>query len=160
VAHLELSVSEQFAPELGTEDEPELEPEFTPEPVSSLERWTAAVSGALDPCLVIDKQGQILAISPAARTLLGFDGQEWTVGRPLLGPMFRLIDFGDGAPLSDPDREKLPPILACSSGQLAHGLIRIAFDGDKTSTLDAIAAPLRDGRDVVGSLTFFSPIRR
>ena len=155
MAHLELSVTEQFGPEV----EPELEPEFEHEPASSLERWTATVSGALEPCLVLDGLAVILAISPAACTLFGFESQEWAVGRNLMAGMVRLIDFGDGAPLSDPDREKVPSVLAASSGQLAHGLIRVAFDHE-VHTLDAVAAPLFDGRKVVGSLTFLSPVRR
>jgi PAS domain-containing protein len=154
VAHVELSLSEPFAPELGAE----IEPEAAHPPVSSLEGWTMAVSGALEPCLVIDTFARILAISPAACTLFGFESQDWAVGRVLLG-VVHLIDFGDGAPLPDPDREKLPPILACSSGQLAHGLLRIKSD-EEIRTIDAVAVPLFDGRKVVGSLTFFSPVRR
>ncbi len=159
MASLELSVSEQFAPELGAEVEQELEPEFTHEPASSLERWTAVVSEALEPCVVLDSLAVILAISPAACTLFGFESQEWAAGRNLMAGIVRLIDFGDGAPLSDPDREKVPSILACSSGQLAHGLIRLVFN-DEIRTIDAVATPLFDGRKPVGSLTFFSLVRR
>jgi PAS domain-containing protein len=155
VAHVELSLSEPFAPELGAE----IEPEAAHEPVSSMEGWTAAVSGALEPCLIINTVSMIVAISAAACVLFGFESQEWAIGRGLLAGIVRLIDFGDGAPLSDPDREKVPSILACSSGQLAHGLLRVQFE-DEIRTIDAVAVPLFDGRKVVGSLTFFSPVRR
>ncbi len=51
----------------------------------------------------------------------------------------------------------IPPLLAVSSGRMARGLIRLACPKTgRVSTLDAIATPLVNGPDIVGSLTFFA----
>jgi PAS domain-containing protein len=145
VAHVELSLSDP----LVSED--------APGPASSVEHWVAAVSCAIEPCIVIDSLSMIVAASPAACTLFGLEDQEAAVGRHLFTGVLRLIDFGNGAALPDIDREKIPPVLAYNSGKLSHGLLRVEA-GDGTLTLDAIATPLFDGRKVVGSLTFFSRV--
>jgi hypothetical protein len=141
---VELSLSESLA-------------ETAPEPTSSVEHWVAAVSCAIEPCIVIDSLSMIVAASPTACTLLGLEDQESAAGRHLFAGVLRLLDFGNGAALPDIDREKIPPVLAYNSGKLSHGLIRVQA-GDEVLTLDAIATPLFDGRKVVGSLTFFSRI--
>jgi PAS domain-containing protein len=141
---VELSVSESFAE--------------AAEPTSSLEHWATAVSTASEPCLVVDSISMIVAASPAACTLLGFDTQADAVGRHLAAGVLRLLDFTSaGAPLPDSEMEKIPPVLAYSSGRLARGLLRVQ-SGAEVRTVDAIASPLFDGRKVVGSLTFFSQI--
>jgi hypothetical protein len=141
VAHVELSLSEPVVPEVA------------PEPSSSTEHWVVAVSNAAEPCLMIDSLSMILAASPAACALLGFGDGERAVGRHLFA--VRLIDFGEGAPLSDSELEKIPPVLARSSGRLARGLMRVQTNGE-TRSIDAVATPLFDGKKVVGSLTFFA----
>ena len=73
MAHVELSVSESFAA-----DAPPTEP------TSSLEHWATAVSTATEPCLVVDSFSTIVAASPAACTLLGFENQDDAVGRLVL----------------------------------------------------------------------------
>jgi hypothetical protein len=147
VAHLELSVSEPFAPD-GT----------PAEPTSSLDHWAGAVSGATEPCLIIDGVSTIIAVSPAACTLLGFQPPSDTVGCHLFAGVLRLLDFTSaGGHLPDSEFEKIPPVLAYSSGRLARGLLRVR-SGTEIRTVDAIAAPLFDGRKVVGSVTFFSQI--
>lgn len=140
MAHVELSLSE---PEVS--------------PASSVEHWVAAVSCAIEPCIIINSLSMILAASPAACTMFGLGDQETVVGRHLFGGVLRLIDFGNGATLPDIDREKIPPVLAYNSGKLSHGLLRVEA-GDAVLTLDAIATPLFDGRQVVASLTFFSQV--
>jgi hypothetical protein len=132
-------------------------PEVTPEPTTSVEHWTAAVSRATEPCIVLGPLSLIVAASPSACTLLGFEDQDGAVGRHLFAGMLRLLDFGNGAPLPDSEIEKIPSVLAFSSGKLARGLIRIQA-GSEVLTIDAIATPLFDGRKVVGSLTFFSRV--
>ena len=147
MAHVELSVSESFAADA-----------LPTEPTSSLEHWATAVSTATEPCLAVDSFSMIVAASPAACTLLGFATQDDAVGRHLVAGVLRLLDFtAEGGPLPDSDLEKIPPVLAYSSGRLARGLLRVQSGGE-VRTVDAIASPLFDGRKVVGSLTFFSQI--
>jgi PAS domain-containing protein len=138
---VELSVSEPATPEV------------VPQPASSTEHWVAAVSGAAEPCLVIDSLSMILAASPSACSLLGFEDQEHAVGRHLFA--VRLIDFGEGAALPDSELEKIPPVLARSSGRLARGLLRVQSNGE-TRSIDAVSTPLFDGKKVVGSLSFLA----
>ena len=141
--HVELSVSEPSAvrhPPAG----------------SSLDRWAEAVAGAGEPCLVVDAQATIVALSDAARGLLGLDGD--AVGRGLLDGVPRLLDFSPGGgDLGDGDVNKIPPVLALSSERLARGLLRVERDG-VASTLDAIATPLFDNGRLAGSLTFLSQV--
>jgi len=144
VAHVELSLSEPLAPEV------------TSDPASSVEHWVAAVSCAIEPCVIIDSLSMILAASPAALIMFGLGDPVTAVGRNLFGAL-RLLDFGNGAALPDIDREKIPPVLAYNSGKLSHGLLRVEAGGE-VLTLDAIATPLFDGRKVVASLTFFSQV--
>jgi hypothetical protein len=144
---VELSLSEPFDDEV-----------VVPEATGSLEHWATAVSSASEPCMVLDTLSMIMAASPAASVLLGFSDQAEALGRNLFAGVLRLLDFtSEGGLLPDGDMEKIPPVLACSSGRLARGLLRVQ-DGDEVRTVDAIATPLFDGRKVVGSLTFFSQI--
>jgi hypothetical protein len=145
VAHLELSVSEP------------VEPTPLPTPATSVEHWAVAVSEAAEPCLLIDSLSMIVAASAAVCNLLGFEDQAKAVGRHLFAGVVRLIDFADGSKLPDSEIEKIPPVLAYSSGRLARGLLRVKVNGE-TRTLDAVATPLFDGKKPVGSLTFFSPV--
>ena len=147
MAHVELSVSEPFAP--GT---------IAAAPTSSLAHWAGAVAGATEPCLIIDSVSMIVSASPSGCALLGFANQAAAVGCHLFGGVLRLLDFTTaGAPLPDSEIEKIPPVLACSSGRLARGLLRVQ-SGAEIRTVDAIATPLFDMRRVAGSLTFFSAI--
>ena len=147
MAHVELSVSEPFAP--GTIAAPAN---------SSLAHWAGTVAAATEPCLIIDSLSMIVSASPSACTLLGFANQAEAAGCHLFAGVLRLLDFTSaGAPLPDSEIEKIPPVLACSSGRLARGLLRVR-SGSEIRTVDAIATPLFDLRKVVGSLTFFSPI--
>ncbi len=63
VAHVELSLSGAFVPQARSP----VESEFA----SSVERWTSTVATAVEPCLVIDVNGTILAVSPSCSELLG-----------------------------------------------------------------------------------------
>ncbi len=121
-----------------------------------LGHWVRAVAAAVEPCLVIDAAGMIVAMSPSCVELLSL--AESPVGADLRSGPLRLVDFSaDGGKLNDTEVGKVPPILAVSSGRLARGLIRVRC-GDATVTLDAIATPIGLTGAVAGSLTFFSPV--
>jgi len=152
VAHVELSLSGAFVPQARTPAEAEF--------VASADRWRATVSSALEPCLVIDLEGTITAVSLSCAELLGLGKPAEAVGRDLGGAL-HLIDFTAGASvLEDPEAEKIPPLLAVRSERLARGLMRVLPSPDDVPlTVDAIATPLLDGDRVIGSMTFFSPVR-
>lgn len=155
MAHVELSLSESFVPNPRQPDSATV-PEEIP---SSLDRWALAVADANEPCLVIDRGTTIVAASSACYQLLGLGAPDTAVGRFLLDSVVRLVDFtATREILTQAEAEKIPPLLALSSGRLARGLMRIHDGGDYDVTVDAIATPLYDNTSVVGSLTFFSAI--
>lgn len=170
MAHVELSVTEplvpmQPSPELVPVPAPPM-PEPVPVPPSpdlvpvppELRRWCVAVDGATEPCLVVDGLSRIVAASARACELLGLGEPAMSFGLSLFAGVLRLLDFtATGAPLSDGELEKIPPVLAVSSGRLARALMRVR-SGCEVVTVDAIATPLFDGAKVVGSLTFLLPI--
>ena len=138
---------------------------------SPLDNWAAAVAEADEPCLVLDADGVIVALSASCRTLLGLPRPPVAPRSPagrarprppaspgLLHEAIRLLDFSSsGGALGDGELSKIPPLLALTSGRLSRGLLRVE-SGDGACTLDAVATPLLDGRTVVGSLTFFSAV--
>ena len=152
MAHVELSLSGAFVPQARTP----AEAEFVP----SLERWTATVAGAGEPCLIIDTSTAIMAVSASCAELLGFGKPAEVLGKPL-GAVLRLIDFTAGAgELEESDADKIPPLLAVRTERLARGLLRVVPGPDEAPlTVDAIATPLFEAELVVGSLTFFSAVR-
>ena len=154
MAHVELSLSGAFVPQARTPAEAEF--------VANLERWTTTVLAAAEPCLVIDAETSILAVSPSCGDLLGLGKPAEAVGQPLLDAgLLRLIDFtASGGELTRPEIEKIPPVLAIRSGRPARGLMRVQADPSYPAlTIDAIATPLTEAEQVVASLTFFSAIR-
>lgn len=121
-----------------------------------LGHWVRTVAGAVEPCLVIDPGGVMVAMSPSCVELMGLGASP--VGADLRGGPLRLIDFSaDGGKLSETEVGKVPSLLAVSSGRLARGLIRVRV-GEAAVTLDAIATPIGPTGAVAGSLTFFSPV--
>ena len=154
MAHVELSLSGAFVPQARTPAEAEF--------VANLERWSAIVTAAAEPCLIIDTETTILAVSPSCGELLGLGKPPEAIGQPLLDSgVLRLIDFtAGGGELARPEIEKIPPVLAIRSGRLARGLMRVQADPAYTAvTIDAIATPLLEAEQVVGSLSFFSPAK-
>jgi hypothetical protein len=152
VAHLELSLTDAFVPAAT--------PAPGPGP-DSLARWIATVSEATEPCLVIDPQMTIAAISQSCCDLLGLGSPADAVDRPLLDAGVRLIDFTAArGELAEQDVDKIPPLLALTSGRLARGLLRVSSNhaGATVSTVDAIATPLISEGSVAGSLTFLSEV--
>ena len=77
-----------------------------------------------------------------------------------IGRLGELVDFTASlAKLDNAEADKIPPLLAISSGRLARGLMRVRPPaGGTVRTVDAVATPLWDGSTLVGSLTFFSEV--
>jgi len=152
VAHVELSLSGAFVPQARTP----VEAEF----LSSVERWTSTVMAAAEPCLIVNTEGAIVALSPTCSELLGLGKPVDAIGQPLAAAI-SLIDFtANASVLEDPEADKIPPRLALRSGRLARGLMRVVPQpGRAPVTIDAISTPLLDGDQVVGALTFFSAVR-
>jgi hypothetical protein len=149
VAHVELSLSESFVPEPRQPADPVL---------SSVERWAATVAVAVEPCMVLDKSCNVVAVSASCCELLGLGDPADAVGRFLLDGALRLVDFTAArGELTEAEVEKIPPMLALGSGRLARGLMRVhdGVEGGFDATVDAIATPLMDGTEPAGSLTFF-----
>lgn len=128
--------------------------------VGSLERWTAAASGATEPCLVLRSDGIILAASSSCAELIGLGDLTTAHGRQLREAVGSLVDFtASPVQLDNAEADKIPPLFAISSGRLARGLMRVVCPGiGQARTMDAIATPLWDGVTVAGSLTFFSEV--
>jgi len=140
VAHVELSLTEPLAASRG-----------------ELERWAVAVGSAQDPCLLLDGDGAVVAASEPCLALFGSSGMQ-VVGRRLVD-VVRLLDFtAASGELTEWELDKIPPLLALSSGGLARGLLRVPTRDGATWTIDVIAAPLRDGDAVVASLSFLSVV--
>jgi hypothetical protein len=127
---------------------------------TSLERWAAVVAGATEPSLVLNLAGEIVAASASCAELIGLRDTSTVRGRRLRDAVMELVDFTASLDkLDSAEADKIPPLLAISSGRLARGLIRVACpETHAVSTMDAIATPLRDGPTVIGSLTFFARV--
>ncbi|BCB86012.1 PAS domain-containing protein [Phytohabitans suffuscus] len=152
MAHVELSISEAFVPETRAS--------IQLEQLGSLELWAPTVAAAGEPCMVIDAEMAIVAISDSACQLLGLGSPADATGESLLEGVLRLVDFTQArTELPDTEIDKIPPMLAISSGRLARGLLRVQTgDEGEAATVDAIATPLHDGGEVTGSLTFFCEV--
>ncbi|GIJ78962.1 PAS fold [Micromonospora phaseoli] len=152
MAHVELSLSEVFVPSGETPTE---------QGCDNIDRWSATVSSAAEPCLLIDAETLVMAVSAAGCELLRLGAPEDVIGLPLLDGGLRLLDFtAYRGELAEPEIDKIPPLLALSSGRLARGLLRIeaAAEGTTDATVDAISTPVLANGEVAGSLTFFSEV--
>lgn len=149
MAHVELSLSEVLVP--GTPHEQEFD---------NFAQWSATTSRAAEPCLLIDADTTVVAISPAGCELLCLGAPEDVIGRPLLEGGLRLVDFSaQPSELTEQEADKIPPLLAVHSGRLARGLLRVQGPGaDAGTTVDAISTPVLAEGEVAGSLTFFSAV--
>jgi PAS domain-containing protein len=145
MAHIELSLTELAG--MATAHEPS----------GTLDRWGAVVARAQDPCLLLDANGCVVEASPGCAALLSLRAAD-AVGRPLVDGVLRLLDFNlVSSGLPEWEIDKIPPLLAIRSGELARGLLRIK-SGAGALTVDAISTPLREGGAVVGSLSFFAAV--
>jgi hypothetical protein len=151
VAHVELELSDPFHPEPYAPGEYD-----TADRV--LDRWAVAVGPSREACLLLDAAGIVAGASVGFSELLGVARSELR-GRRLVDGVLRLLDFGsEPRDLPDWEVEKIPPLFVLNSGGLARGLIRFCDPTGAAQTLDAITTPLRDGKRLVGSLTFFAPV--
>lgn len=127
---------------------------------SSLQRWARTAAAASEPSLVLDAHMTIQAVSASCAELLGLGDSKAALGKRLRDTMDPLVDFtASRARLDEAEAEKIPPLLAITSGRIARGLIRTVDPAtDATTTLDAVATPLTDGSTVVGSISFFARI--
>ncbi|MEV5821835.1 hypothetical protein AB0L22_21980 [Micromonospora haikouensis] len=152
MAHVELSLSEVFAPTARTPPEQKSD---------NFGQWSATVTRADEPCLLIDADTRVVAVSASGCELLCLGCPDDVIGLPLLDGCLRLLDFtAHRGELTEQETDKIPPLLALHSGRLARGLLRVqaATAGRTDPTVDAISTPvLTDGR-VAGSLTFFSEV--
>ncbi|PZG01339.1 hypothetical protein [Micromonospora deserti] len=147
MAHVELSLSEVFMPAAGTSTEHEFD---------NFGQWSCTVSRADEPCLLIDADTRVVAVSASGCELLCLGAPEDVIGLPLLDGGLRLLDFtANRGELTEPD--KIPPLLALSSGRLARGLLRVQ-GASADATVDAISTPVLTDGAVAGSLTFFSEV--
>src|SRR5690554_6390302 len=151
VTHVELSLTDAAAV---------LRPHPVAGPWPGLDRWASVAADALEPCLVLDSHTAVVAVSPPAAALTGIADPVAAVGRGLREVIGPLLDFGaTPAPLPEHEVDRIPPLLAISSGMMARGLLRVGDRaGGRPVTLDAVSAPLTDGAGVVGSLTFLARI--
>ncbi|QSB14957.1 hypothetical protein JQS43_00740 [Natronosporangium hydrolyticum] len=131
-----------------------------PAPPTSLHRWAAVVTEASEPSLVLDAQTVIVAASTNGAQMLGCGAVANTVGRRMREAVTQLVDFSNPPDkLDSAEAGKTPPLLAISSRQLARGLMRVQCpDTGRTCIMDAVATPLWERGQVVGSLTFFSQV--
>lgn len=127
---------------------------------TSLRRWAAVVTEASEPSLVLDEQTVIVAASTSGAQMLGCGDVASTVGRRMREAVTQLVDFSNPPDkLDSADAGKTPPLAAITSRQLARGLMRVQCpDTGRTCIMDAVATPLWERGQVVGSLTFFSQV--
>jgi hypothetical protein len=152
VAHVELSLSELS--DSGARSIMERGIGFA----GSLDLWSFAVASASEACVLLDVDGTVVALSPGSATLFAMDTRA-AMGRPFVGGVLRLLDFNPiSGELPGWEIDKIPPLLAMSSGGLARGLLRFTVGHGVADTVDAVSTPLRDGREIVGSLTFFAQV--
>lgn len=152
MAHVELSLSEVFVPSARASTELEFD---------NVGQWSSTVGRADEPCLLIDADTRVVAISSAGCALLCLGEPAGLIGRPLLDGGLRLLDFtANRGELTEAEIDKIPPLLALSSGRLARGLLRVqaAAVGSPDATVDAISTPVLADGAVAGSLTFFSEV--
>jgi PAS domain-containing protein len=123
-----------------------------------LELWALTVSAAVEPCLVIDAGGLVVAASPGYGELFSVPDVAILPGHHL-ADVLELRDFNrSSGRLPAGEIDKIPPLLAITSRGLARGLLRV-LSASKTSLVDAISVPLGGPDAVSGSLTFFSKVK-
>jgi PAS domain-containing protein len=126
------------------------------EPHPALLPWTASVRASADPCMVLDAEGRVAAVSAAAAELLGLEGDPVA---DLVGTeLDRLVSALDFSALAGPAPEHqatLPPLVSLRRGVVTRGLVRLRRADGSLSTLDVVGLPLAEG---AGCLAFFQPV--
>lgn len=126
----------------------------------ALATWRNAVAYSADPCLLLAADTRIVAISRAARLVLGFGPDVETTMPRFLDSGIRFLDFTAGAhPLVDSELARLAPVQTLQTDALERSLMRIDHRGVHR-TFDVTASPLHSPPrlDAVGSLTFLTPM--
>jgi hypothetical protein len=142
VAHVELSISDPTLAQLP----------------GTLGLWALSVRAATEPCILISKHGLVVEASPGFGDLFSIE-VEGLIDRRLINGVMRLLDFSARRGiLPEREVEKIPPLLAARTGQMARGLMRVTVGESSATTVDAVSIPLRDRAALVGSLTFFSTV--
>lgn len=119
-------------------------------PDAGLPTWAARVRTAAEPCLLLDAEGRVAAMSAACAKLLALDPTA-VVGSLLLD-LVVMVDFtAAGLPIADAELQA-PPLRALLGGGLARGLVRLRR-GDRLTTLDVVGVPLVDGAGALGFLS-------
>jgi PAS domain-containing protein len=120
--------------------------------------WYQVVAAAAEPCLLLDSDGLIGAVSAAFLRLFRVATPEEVLGRGLLDDLLDFVDFSaDPSRLEGADLERIPPLQSLRSGGLARGLLRVRVGGT-VRTVDAVTTPVRTDGQVSGSLTFFATV--
>lgn len=126
------------------------------DPDDPVARWAAVARNATDPCLVLDLDGRVAAMSPPAASLFG---QPPDRCGSRLDEIMILLDFSDSARLAPPTGQRVPPIVAVQENQLSRGVLRVRGADGRPMMLDSVATPLHDAAArVVGALTFFAAV--
>jgi PAS domain-containing protein len=126
---------------------------------SPLRRWSVSVAEAHDPCLILNRLGQLVSFSDSARDLLHF-GDSHVLGRPLI-ELLELVDFRTGQ--RQPDYVVLIPPLVALSDDIVHtrNLLRIRHRDGTEVTVDTTSAAIRDATGSIhGSFTYFMRLGR
>ncbi|MEU6860256.1 hypothetical protein AB0B28_15450 [Glycomyces sp. NPDC046736] len=126
----------------------------------ALSTWRTAVAASADACLLLSADTRIVAISRAARYVLGFSAEVEVSMPRFLDAGLRFLDFTAGAhPLVDAELARLAPVQALQTDALERSLIRIELQGVHR-TFDVTASPLHSPPrlDAVGALAFLNPM--
>lgn len=120
-------------------------------PATSLTAWCAQVREAHEPCLAVDADGRVVALSVSGAALLGAEIHA-CLGVRLLD-LVVMVDFtATGVPLLDPEM-CTPPLRALRSRRLTRGLVRLRLTDGRTPTFDVVGVPLADGSGALGYFT-------
>jgi hypothetical protein len=126
----------------------------------ALATWRAAVAASADACMLLAADTRLVAISRAARLVLGLRPDVEHHMPRFLDAGLRFLDFTAGAhPLVDSELARLAPIQALQTDALERSLMRIEHRGVHR-TFDVTASPLHSPPrlDAIGSLAFLTPI--
>ncbi|MEU5154797.1 hypothetical protein [Glycomyces sp. NPDC021274] len=126
----------------------------------ALATWRTAVSASADACMLLAADTRIVAISRAARHVLGFSLEVEVTMPRFLDAGIRFLDFtAGGHPLVDSELARLAPVQTLQTDALERSLMRIEHRGVHR-TFDVTASPLHSPPrlDAIGSLTFLTPM--
>ena len=118
-----------------------------------LGRWSATVRQADEAALLVDTQGRLLALSPAACSSLGLSAH--SLGRSL-GDVLHVVDHTAAALLLPEPAEGLPPLRVLRAGvPVARSLVRLRMRDDEATvaTYDVVGVAVTGG-----ALAFFSEV--